>query len=313
MVKRTITRRDLLRTGALSAAGLALGRAANVPARAENALISKPIPSSGEALPAIGIGTNRFGTDDPEALGAIRNMLMKLPELGGKVIDTAHSYGSSEAVIGRLTEEIGNRDALFIATKAPGRGAVSRADIDSAFQRLRTGRLDLLQVHNFNRTDEVMPMLLDLKAEGRVRYVGCSTSRDSQYGDMKRALARYALDFIQVDYSIDNRSAAGEILPMAADHGVAVLVNVPFGGRRNAASNFSRVAEVSLPDWAAGIQVASWAQYFLKYVVSHPAVTAAIPGTTKLRHLTDNLGAARGSLPDDAMRREMEGYWDALN
>lgn len=313
MINTPISRRKLLETAALTAVGAALLPAGGaVAGLQELPLITKPIPSSGEVLPVIGIGTNQFGTDDPQALARIRTILQQLPKLGGEVIDTAQAYGNSEAVIGRLVEDIGNRDQLFLATKTATRGDVAMADIDAAFERLGSRQIDLLQVHNFNQTDGLLPKFLQLKSEGRIRYVGCSTSSDRQYADLKAAMAKYPLDFIQVDYSIDNRTAAREILPMAADNGIAVLGNVPFGGRRNAASMFARVAEVQLPDWAAQIDVSSWAQFFLKYVVSHPAITVSIPGTTKPHHLEDNLGAARGRLPDAHMRQEMERYWDEI-
>ena len=185
-------------------------------------------------------------------------------------------------------------------------------NIMGAFARLETEQIDLMQVHNFNETAAIMPHLESLKADQRIRYLGCSTSRDSQYEDMKAAIAKYPLDFIQVDYSIDNRTAAEEVLPGAADKGIAVLCNMPFGGRRNAATTFEKAGSTDLPDWAVEIDVSSWAQFFLKYVVSHPAVTAAIPGTTKPHHLADNLAAGRGRLPDASMRREMEQYWDAI-
>lgn len=313
MINTPISRRKLLETAALTAVGAALLPAGGaVAGLQELPLITKPIPSSGEVLPVIGIGTNQFGTDDPQALARIRTVLQQLPKLGGEVIDTAQAYGNSEAVIGRLVEDIGNRDQLFLATKTATRGDVAMADIDAAFERLGSRQIDLLQVHNFNQTDGLLPKFLQLKSEGRIRYVGCSTSSDRQYADLKAAMAKYPLDFFQVDYSIDNRTAAREILPMAADNGIAVLGNVPFGGRRNAASMFARVAEVQLPDWAAQIDVSSWAQFFLKYVVSHPAITVSIPGTTKPHHLEDNLGAARGRLADTHMRREMERYWDEI-
>jgi len=313
MPTRRLTRRSLLQTATIAAAGAALAPARRV-FGADQALplITRAVPSSGEELPVIGVGTNAFGTDDLETLARIRSVLEQLPALGGRVVDTAQSYGTSEAVIGRLVQGIGNREALFLATKTASQGSVSMADIDAAFVRLGTSKIDLLQVHNFNETDAVIPKLLELKAEGRIRYVGCSTSRDRQYADLMAAMQKYPLDFIQVDYSIDNRSAADEVLPLATDRSVAVLGNMPFGGRRNAASTFSRVAEVDLPDWAATIDVTSWAQFFLKYVVSHPAMTVAIPGTTKPHHLEDNLGAARGRLPDAHMRREMERYWDEI-
>lgn len=309
----TTTRRRVLQLGGMALAGMALGRTGpSLAALSDLPLITRPIPSTGKALPVIGVGTNAFGTDDPGRLEQIRQVLEHLPALGGQVVDTAQSYGSSEAVIGRLVGEIGNREALFLATKTPSRGTVTLAEIDGAFDRLGTARIDLMQVHNFNQTDAVVPMLLEVKAEGRIAYVGCSTSSDSQYGELQAAMEKHPLDFVQVDYSIDNRSAADRILPMAADLGIAVLCNMPFGGRRNAAGTFSRVAGVALPEWAADIDVGSWAQFFLKYVVSHPAVTVAIPGMTRVHHLQDNLGAARGRLPDAAMRREMERYWDAV-
>lgn len=313
MSRLAISRRRFLQTSGLSIAGLAMAKT-TLDATADTflPLITKPVPASGEQLPVIGVGTNQFGTDDPEILDRLRIVLQRLPEMGGSVIDTARSYGSSEVVIGELMEEVGNRDAVFLATKTPTRGSVSDEDIEDAFQRLRIDRIDLLQVHNFNQTNALLPRFIQLKAEGRVRYIGCSTSRDSQYQDMKSVIGSYPLDFIQVDYSIENRTAADQILPMAADKGIAVLANMPFGGRRNAATTFSRVADLALPDWAADVDIGSWAQFFLKYVVSHPAVTVAIPGTTRPHHLTDNLGAARGRLPDATLRGEMERLWDAL-
>lgn len=310
---RKITRRDLLQHTSLAAAGLALGPGMLMAQGASSLpLITKPIPASDEQLPVIGVGTNRYGTDDPEMLAQIRQVLEMMPKLGGTVVDTANSYGDSEAVIGRTVEAIGNREKLFLSTKTPSRGEASMQEIMEAFAKLRTQQIDLLEVHNFNETDRVIPRLKHLKHDNKVRYIGCSTSSDSQYDDLKTALLKHDLDFIQVDYSIDNRSAAEEILPLARDKGVAVLVNMPFGGRRNASSTFSRVADVPLPDFAAEIDVTSWAQFFLKYVVSHPAVTVAIPGMTKVRHLEDNMLAARGRLPDATMRTEMENVWDAI-
>lgn len=313
MITKRLTRRTLLQTGTMVAAGMTLA-AAQIGRASDSGqeLITRTIPSSGEKLAVVGVGTNQFGSDDPETLSRISTVLQQLPALGGSLVDTAKGYGNSEAVIGRLVADIGNRNSLFIATKTAIRGDVTLPDIMAAFDRLRTECIDLVQVHNFNATDDVLPLLAQLKADGRIRYIGCSTSQDSQYEDMKAVIARHALDFIQVDYSIDNRTAAEDILPLAADKGIAVLCNMPFGGRRNAASMFRTVSDVPLPDWAAEIDVTSWAQFFLKYVVSHPSVTTAIPGTTKPHHLADNLGAARGRLADAAMRTEMEQYWDAF-
>ena len=316
MRKVRFTRRDAVKTGIAAAAGAALARPAAVLAQDifDKPLITKPIPSTGERLPVIGIGTNAYGVETDEELAPLREVLTRLPELGGKVIDTAHAYGRSEQVIGRLTDEIGNRDRLFLATKTPIRGDVSdpEAALAGAFERLRTDVIDLVQIHNLHGTDVLMPAFLAAKEAGRIRYIGMSTSTDDQYEGLMAAMRRYPLDFVQVDYSLGNRTSADSVLRLAEERGLAVLANTPFGGRRNAASVFATVRDVSLPDWASEIDASSWAQVFLKYVVSHPVITAAIPGTTQLRHLLDNQGAARGRLPDAALRREMERFWDGL-
>lgn len=307
-----ITRRSALKYATGAAIGLSLGRI--VPAEGQNAAITKPIPSSGERLPVIGIGTNAYSVTSAEDLAARREVLQRLPKLGGSVVDTARGYGSSEEVIGRIVAELGNRKRLFLATKTPMGGDVADPDavLAVSFRQLQVDVIDLLQVHNLYGVEQLLPAIERAKAAGKVRYTGISTSTDNQYQDLLAAMRRYPLDFIQVDYSIDNRGAADEILPLAADRGMAVLINMPFGGRRNAASTFGRVTDRPLPDWANDIDATSWAQIFLKYIVSHPAVTVAIPGITKAAHLEDNLGAGHGRLPDAKLRQEMERYWDAL-
>lgn len=308
-----LTRRQLMQYGAGAAVGLGMGRV--LPASAQNAaIITKPIPSSGERLPVVGVGTNAYGVTAAEDLAARREVLRRLPELGGSVVDTARGYGTSEEVIGKIVTELGNRKRLFLATKTPMFGDISDPDavLAVSFRQLQTDVIDLLQVHNLFGTETLLPAIEKAKAAGRVRYVGISTSTDNQYPDLLNAMRRYKLDFIQVDYSIDNRGAADEILPLAADRGMAVLINMPFGGRRNAANTFARVTDRPLPDWAADIDAKSWAQVFLKYIVSHPAITVAIPGITKASHLEDNLGATRGRLADGKLRQEMERYWDSL-
>jgi aryl-alcohol dehydrogenase-like predicted oxidoreductase len=166
-------------------------------------------------------------------------------------------------------------------------------------------------MHNLTSPDAIMPVLQQLKHDGRVRYIGMTTSFTNQHADMLALLRTQPVDFIQIDYSIGNRAAAGDILPLALDKGVAVMLNEPFGGRRGA-SLLSKVANKPLPDWAADIDATSWAQVMLKYAISHPAVTCAVPGTTKVDHLEDNLLGARGRLPDAAMRKHMEQHWDSL-
>jgi aryl-alcohol dehydrogenase-like predicted oxidoreductase len=197
---------------------------------------------------------------------------------------------------------------MFIATKLVGSGfGVTGADsLARSLERLKTTHVDLLQVHNLNGVATLLPTLQKWKQEKKIRYIGVTTSRGSQHSDMIATMRAQSLDFIQVDYSIANRDAAQTILPLAIERKMAVLVNLPFGR----SSLFREAAGRALPPWAADIDVTSWAQYFLKYVISHPAVTCAIPGSTQLNHLIDNQAAGHGRLPDESMRRRMEAYWD---
>ena len=305
-----LSRRTVIKTGA--AAALAYGIAPWAASAADTAslpLITKTIPSSGEKLPVIGLGTNQYSVTAPEELATRKEVLQHFPELGAKVIDTARGYGEAEVVIGKLLKELGNRDRIFLATKTQIRGPVLPGDgeLEAALTRLQTSKLDLLQIHNFNGIEELFPRLREWKQAGKVRYIGVTTSTDDQYPQIKDALSKLPLDFIQVDYSIDNRGAGEEILPLAQDKGVAVLINVPLGGRRG--NVLSRVAGKPLPEWAADLDVTSWAQLLLKYNISHPAVTAVIPGTTKLTHLEDNQRAGRGRLPTAAQRKKIEELW----
>jgi aryl-alcohol dehydrogenase-like predicted oxidoreductase len=228
------------------------------------------------------------------------------------VIDTAPAYRQSEEVLGELMADIGNRKQVFIATKvtAPeGDLAKGIAMIQESKRRLKTDVLDLLQIHSLNGVDVLFPHMNELKRKGEVRYIGITTSSSSQHAPMVELIDSQPLDFVQVDYSIANRAAGEAVLPAAMAKRVGVLVNLPFGGRRDG-NLFQRVSGRELPDWAAEIDVKSWGQFFLKYVVSHPAVTVAIPGMTKIGHLEDNLDAVRGRMPDAAMRTRMEKFWD---
>jgi aryl-alcohol dehydrogenase-like predicted oxidoreductase len=285
---------------------LAAAKASSLP------LITKTIPSSGEKLPVVGVGTNQYGVTAPDEIAARREVLEHLPLLGGKVVDTAWRYGDSEIVIGNLVKQLGNRDTLFIATKTPtpGEGPAAAAALESAFNRLQMHKLDLLQIHSFRGTEELFPVLIDAKKAGKVRYIGVTTSTDQQYPQMVEALQKRPLDFIQVDYSIENQGAES-ILQLAKDKGVAVLINVPLGGS-GGGSLLSKVKGKPLPDWAAEIDATSWPQLLLKYTISHPAVTAVIPGTTKIAHLEDNQLAGRGRLPDAAFRKQIEQYWATI-
>jgi aryl-alcohol dehydrogenase-like predicted oxidoreductase len=312
-----LSRRAVLKAGSATAAAFALGRPVTSWAQAPRALapITKPIPSSGEQLPVIGLGTNAYSANSPEQMAPLREVLEHMPKAGGTLIDTARVYGRSEAVIGELVESLGNRTQVFLATKTPIFGDFSNPEavLDVSFRALRVPTIDLIQIHNMAGLTQMMPVFDKAKAAKRVRYIGMSTSEDSQYDGMMTAMRTYPLDFIQVDYSLGNRNAAERVLALAQERKMAVLVNMPFGGRgQGAASMFGKVKGRPLPDWAAEIDATTWAQVFLKYVVSHPAVNAAIPGTTQRRNMEDNQGAGRGRLPDAAMRRRIEQHWDSL-
>ena len=303
-----VGRRRFLAGAVTAGAGALLGRrlaAAEPASAAALPLITRAIPSSGERLPAIGLGTDSFGES---ARDAIHAELARMSELGATVIDTAAAYGDSEALIGAALASLGTRDRMFIATKLVGSGfGVSGAEsFARSLERLKTPHVDLLQVHNLNGVATLLPTMQQWKKEKKIRYIGVTTSRGSQHADMVTTMRANPLDFIQVDYSIANRDAAQTILPLAIERKMAVLVNLPFGR----SSLFREAAGKTLPPWAADIDVTSWAQFFLKYVISHPAVTCAIPGSTQLSHLIDNQGAGRGRLPDESMRRRMEAYWD---
>lgn len=314
------SRRDALKLGILAGAGIACGfsrLSSEEPiAQAQLPLITKAIPKTGERIPVVGIGTNAYGVQTAEEKAPLRDVLKRIPELGGSVVDTAHGYGGgrSESVIGELLRENGNRDRIFLVTKVSTRGdlAAGKAQMEESLRRLQVDKVDGLLVHNLGGVDLLMPAFQEWKQAGKIRYLGISTSSDGQYAQLAEFIRKYPLDIVQVDYSLGNRGAAEMLLPLAQERGTAVMINVPFGGRRGASANFGRLASVPLPAWAADADIKSWPQYFLKYVVSHPAVTVAIPGTRSLRHLEDNQQAARGRLPDAAMRKRMEEFWDAL-
>jgi aryl-alcohol dehydrogenase-like predicted oxidoreductase len=274
-------------------------------------LIQRKIPSSGESLPIVGIGTaRRYESAPTEAEQApLREVFRRFQELGGKVVDTAPSYGNAEAVVGGLVSDLKIRDSLFIATKVRKRGRdAGIKQLEASFQKLRMSKIDLIAVHNLTDTQTQLATLREWKQAGRIRYVGITTSRDRQYSEFERTMRAEALDFVQVDYALDNRGAAERILPLAADRGMAVMINLPFGRGRL----FKAVQGKNLPPWAGEFDCKSWAQFFLKYIVSHPAVTCAIPGMAKVKYVPDNLGAARGRLPNAAMRKKMENFIDAL-
>src|SRR6058998_939177 len=253
-------------------------------------LIQKKIPSSGESIPIIGIGTARryeeIKTETEKA--PLRETIRQFQSLGGRVIDSSPSYGTAEAVVGELVESLKVRDSLFLATKVSLRN-IGRQEgiiqIEQSFKKFRTNKMDLIAVHNLRDTDTQLATLREMKQAGRIRYVGITTSFENQYPEFEQTMKKETLDFIQVDYALDNRTAGQSILPLAAERGFAVMINLPFGRDRL----FSAVRNKKLPEWAAEFDCVTWAQFFLKYIVSHPAVTCAIPGMAKAEYVIDNL------------------------
>lgn len=310
--RKPLSRREVLKLGAMAgAAGLIASPAFSASTSAQPIL--KAIPGTSEKLPVIGLGTNNYSPATPEERATRREVLEHMPRLGGKVIDTAPAYRNSEVTLGELMAELGNRKQFFLATKvtAPGGDAARGAQmLTESFQKLRTDQFDLMQVHNLDGVDELMAALREGKSARRFRYIGITTSSTDAHGRMMEHMGKHPLDFIQVDYSIDNRAAADKVLPLAQEKGMGVLINMPFGGRRDG-NLLRKLGGKELPGWAKDIGAASWGQVLLKYVVSHPAVTVAIPGTTRLAHLEDNQAAGRGELPDAALRKTMEAWWDA--
>ncbi len=308
------TRRDFLRGCAAAAAVTALpGSVLAAEAPAANTLLTRPIPATGEPLPVIGLGTNAYGVTDAAEVAKRQAVIARLLDLGATVIDTARAYGDSELVVGRILKELKARERVFLATKTPMQGELAdpAKAVAEAFERLQTDRLDLLQIHNMHGVAELMPTMRKLKEDRRVRYLGATTSRDDQYPALLAAMREHPLDFVQVDFSIGNRNAAAEILPLAGERRIAVLINMPFGGRRDG-NLLRQIGERPLPPWAADLGAGSWAELLLKYVLAYPTVTCAIPGTTSVANLETNLRAARGPLPDAALRRRMEEHWDSL-
>jgi aryl-alcohol dehydrogenase-like predicted oxidoreductase len=316
-----ITRRDALKVGVTAGALLALDRlpafalppSSRRAAQAALPLIERAIPSSGEKVPVIGMGTARnYERPTPDMIPTLRAVLQKFPELGGKVLDTAPAYGIAEEVVGDALAELKNRDKYFLATKVSvGRGGdatAAAAQMERSLERLRTSTIDLMQIWNVSNPDVIVPVLDEWKAAKRIRYTGITSSSKNAYPALEAAMKAHKLDFVQVDYAIDNRSAADRIIPLAAERGMGVLINLPFGRSRV----FQRVLGKPLPDWAAEFDATSWAQVFLKYLASNPAVTCVIPGTETIPFVTDNNNAARGRLPDAAMRKRIEAYFDAL-
>lgn len=313
-----ISRRDYLKLSLATGVAMAVKPGLLWAGDEELALITRAIPSSGERLPAVGLGSSATFAEiaRSEDVIALRDVFQAMVEQGGRLFDTAPGYGASEEVAGDIAAELDITDELFWATKVnvAGRNGGSadpdeaRAQIETSFERLKKPVLDLIQVHNLGDVPTQLGILQDLREEGRVRYIGVTTTFPQQYDELERIMQRESLDFIGVDYAVDNLTMEERILPLAQDRGIAVLVYAPFGRTRL----WDRVSGHEVPDWAVEVGAHSWAQFFLKFVLSHPAVTVATPATSRAHHMVDNMGAALGELPDEATRRRMVEYIEGL-
>jgi aryl-alcohol dehydrogenase-like predicted oxidoreductase len=274
-------------------------------------IATRPIPHTGEPLPVIGCGTAiifDIGAD-PGPRRERAEVIRTLVAGGGKLIDTAPSYGQAESVLGDLLAETGLRKQIFLATKVrvASRDA-TMAEMQASLKKLRTETLDLMQLHNVANANQDLALLREWKAQGLCRYIGITSSFDRDYAAVEAVLRREKPDFFQIDYSLNDRNAEERLIPAAADVGAAVLTNLPFGRGKL----FQAVRGKTMPEWAAEFDAASWGQFFLKFLLGHPAVTAVIPGTDKPEYMVDNLGAGRGRMPDAAMRKRMVDWYEAL-
>jgi len=280
-------------------------------AEAVSAIATRAIPASGELLPVIGLGT--YQSFDVGGGAAERNPVQEVLRLfaqhGGKLVDSSPMYGPAESVLGDIAAELGLTQRLFMATKVwtSGREAGIR-QMEESLRRMKVQRMDLMQIHNLLDWKTHQITLQQWKAAGRIRYTGITHYNSSAYPELERRIKTKEFDFVQFNYSIAEREAEERILPLARDTGVAVIINRPFAQ----ASLFSRVRGKEVPAWAAEFDCTSWAQFFLKYIIGHPAVTCVIPATGKPQHLTDNMSAGMGKIPDESARRKMAAFMDSL-
>lgn len=312
-----VNRRDWLRISAATGAALALDRRM-LDAFQSQDVMTRPIPSTGEHIPVIGLGgANTFSAaarsgDIDRLTGVLRTMV----ENGATVLDTAPGYGASEEVSGQIAQDLGMADRIFWATKlnVAGRGGAkadpdaAREQVERSFARLQMPVIDLIQVHNLGDPPVQLGILQDYKAAGRVRYIGITTTNGGRYPDLAAVMREYPLDFIGIDYAIDNRGAADTIFPLAQELGIAVMVYLPFGRNRL----WSRVEGQDVPEWATDFGATTWAQFFLKFAIAHPAVTVVTPGTSNAEHMLDNVTAQTGRIPNEDEIARMVDVVDKL-
>jgi len=304
-----ITRRYFLQGLGVMSAGLALMPKTTFGQTRQQ--ITRAIPSSGERIPVIGMGTSRtFDVgNDPTARSQLQEVLQAFFDNGGALIDSSPMYGNAESVVGDLLKNVRNKDALFAATKVWTYGKQSGIDqMQESMQHMGVGVMDLMQIHNLRDWKIHLPTLRQWKQEGKIRYIGITTSHGRSHSDLMQIMRTEELDFVQFTYNIGNRAVEDSLLPLAADRGIATLVNRPF--QRGAL--FRDVKGKALPEWAKEFDCQSWGQFFLKFTVSHPAVTCAIPATSKAHHMADNMAAGFGRLPDAEMRNRMIRHFDSV-
>jgi aryl-alcohol dehydrogenase-like predicted oxidoreductase len=268
-------------------------------------ILTRAVPSTGERLPPVGLGTAQvFDLDDEATKQKADAVLQALIAGGGRLVDTASVYGEAEVVIGDVAARAHLREKLFIATKLE---TSDPAELKRSLARLQTEKFDLLQLHNVRNPEQSLTPFREWKVQGVCRYIGITSTRHADFAAVEAVLAREKPDFVQIDYSLDNREAERRILPLAAEVKAGVLTALPFGRARL----FRAVRGKELPDWARGF-AGSWAQFFLKYLLADQRITAVIPGTADSAHMADNLGAMRGPLPDEQQRKQMAAFADAL-
>jgi aryl-alcohol dehydrogenase-like predicted oxidoreductase len=315
-----LSRRDWLRRTALAGAALPFAprllEALESRESFSRELIRRAIPSTGEQVTSVGLGSSATfsqvaRSEDYSALGEV---LRALVDNGGSVFDTAPSYGASEEVAGTIARELGLSDRIFWATKVnvaqqgSADPAAARAQIARSFEHIGTDPVDCIQVHNLGDIPVQMGILKEMKEAGRIRYIGVTSTSENRYDDLAAVMRNEPIDFIGVDYAVDNRSAENLILPLAQERGIGVLVYVPFGRTRL----WNRIGDREVPAWAGEFDAQSWAQFMIKFCLSHPAVTCVTPATSRPHHMVDNLGGAMGRIPDEAQRRRMVAYVEAL-
>jgi aryl-alcohol dehydrogenase-like predicted oxidoreductase len=308
-----LTRREWLTLTAGAGAAVALERTQLL---AQQRLVTRAIPSTGEQIPMVGLGSSATFAQVAKAadVAAIGAVFKAMVDGGGTVFDTAPGYGASEDVSGRVVNDLSLADKIFWATKvnvARGGAAdpgAARKQIEQSFARIKRAKIDLIQVHNLGDVPTQLPILKELKQQGRVRYIGVTTTFDQQYQELIDIMRREPLDFIGVDYAVDAREVEQAILPLAQERKIAVMAYQPFGRTRL----WNRVGDRPVPDYAKEFDATTWAQFFIKFVASHPAVTVVTPATSQAKNMTDNLGGGRGRMPNAEMRKRMVATIDAL-